>query len=150
MPDSIPLILDTTDSSPQRWNGVFFESCTLASLGLRIQLGNHIPGTVCVARSTSATFTVIHTNGIHTVCMDFCHCTHPRDEHRTQLLRAGLFPATVLDPQTCATFEAMRHFHLLSLQGKLTAYDFIHGLELATDNTGLSPPPVCLNVTKNL
>lgn len=38
--------------------------------------------------------------------------------------------------------EVLRHFHLLNLQGKVPAFSFLKALELQTDNTGLSPPPV--------
>lgn len=76
--------------------------------------------------------------------MAFCRCGTPELHRRRQLLRAEIFPATVLDPQTGATFEAMQLFHTLSLQGKLTGYDFINGLELLTDNTGMERTPVSL------
>lgn len=83
---------------------------------------------------------VLHTNGLHYVAVEFCKCWGL--QRRTQLLRLGWWPATPFDPQTCATFAVLRHFHLLNLQGKLPAYDFYRALELRTDNTGLQPLPV--------
>lgn len=84
--------------------------------------------------------TVIHTNGIHVVNLQFCSCTS--EDRRTLFLRLAWWPATALDPRTCATFSVLRQFHLLNLQGKLTIYDFYKSLELATDNTGTVDIPV--------
>lgn len=93
-------------------------------------------------------FVVIHSNGIHRVAVDYCRCTSL--SHRQQLLRIGWWPATPLEPRTCATMEVLRHFHLLTLQGKLPGYSFLKALELQTDNTGLSPPPVSPSIIVTL
>ena len=85
-------------------------------------------------------FVVIDTNGIHLVNVDYCRCYSVT--HRVQLLRIGWWPATPLDPQTCATMEVLRHFQILNLQGKLTGFSFYRALEYQTDNTGLNKPPV--------
>ena len=122
------------------WNGSFFQRITLCDLGLRIQLG-HTYGHSCLTRSpANSTFRVIHSNGIHHVAIDQCQC-HDLPLNK-QLLRIGWWPATPLDPKSAATFEILRHFHLLNLQGKVTGYSFYQALEYQTDNTGLQPPPV--------
>ena len=122
------------------WNGLFFQRSTLKELGLRVQLG-HAPGQYCPTReAASKDFVVIHTNGIHLVNVDYCRC-HSLS-HRTQLLQVAWWPATPLDPQTCATMEVLRHFQILNLQGKLTGFSFYRALEYQTDNTGLNKPPV--------
>lgn len=36
----------------------------------------------------------------------------------------------------------LQQFHILNLQGKITAYSYYCGLEYLTDNTGLHKPPV--------
>ena len=124
----------------QMWNGCFFQRSSLKVLGLRVQLG-HPPGRFCPTKESGhKNFAVIHTNGIHSVAVDFCRCVHV--EHRTQLLRIGWWPATPLEPQTCATMTVLRHFHLLNLQGKVTGYSFYRALEYETDNTGLHCPLV--------
>lgn len=110
-------------------------------MGLRIQIG-HPLGQRCQFRSPGhKDFVVIHTNGIHHVGLDFCGCTSA-PEHRRQLLREGWWPATALEPQTCSTFSVLNLFHLLSLQGKLSAYDFYRSMEYATENFGLRKLPV--------
>ena len=84
--------------------------------------------------------TVLHVNGVHVVDVQFCSCRgSPR---RVALLRMSWWPATPLEPRTCATFALLRQFHLLNLQGKMTAYDYYAALELLTDNTGLERLPV--------
>ena len=122
------------------WNGLFFQRSSLKTLGLRVQLG-HPPGHYCPTKQPGhKDFAVIDTNGIHSVAVDFCRCVHV--EHRSQLLRIGWWPATPLEPQTCATMAVLRHFHLLNLQGNITGYSFYRALEYQTDNTGLDPPSV--------
>ena len=123
----------------QRWNGTFFEDVTLRDLGLIIQLG-HLSSSVCPAPLAGPrAFAVIHTNGIHPVNVQFCQCSqvYKSGSRVEQLLRHKLFPATLTDPTTVATFETLEAFHTTSLQSKITAYDFYMTLEKMTDNTGL-------------
>ncbi|KAJ7289881.1 hypothetical protein C8J57DRAFT_1629130 [Mycena rebaudengoi] len=106
---------------PTHWveNGVFFERRSLAEIGLKL--------------------VVIDTTGVHIVAMQVAHWQ--------QLMRVGWWPATVRDPQTCATFAVMRLFEMMSCLGKINGYDFLRSLELLTNGDGLSPPPSasCLN-----
>jgi hypothetical protein len=84
-------------------------------------------------------FTVINTSGVHSVDVQFCGCygtvggSHPR----IQLLRAGLLPSTHTRPISAFTFDVLDSFHLLTLQGKTSAYDFYLSLVHKSDNTGL-------------
>lgn len=123
------------------WNGTFFQRTTLRGLGLRFQLG-HAIGHPCPTRlAANVKFRVIDSDGIHEVAVDQCRC-HGAVEFFRQLLRVGWWPATPLNPRTAATFEVLRHFHMLNLQGKTTGYSFYQALEYQSDNTGLNPPPV--------
>lgn len=127
---------------------LFFESCTLQSLGLRVQLG-HSFGQRCVRPSPSYgdTFIVITSRGLVPVSLDFCDCTHAvaRD---IQLLRFRLFPATVLNPRTAATFEVLRLFQLLTFSSKVSGYEFYQSLSRLTNNLG-EPVPVQYYSTVN-
>lgn len=124
----------------QRWNGLFFGRTSLKDLGLRVQLG-HLPGTFCHTSDPGREdFTVINTNGIHRVQVDWCRCEGV--DHCIQLLRVGWWPATPLQPQSCASMDALRQFQLFNLQGKLTAFSYYRSLEYLSDNTGLYPLPV--------
>jgi hypothetical protein len=120
----------------QKWNSLFFQKTSLQELGLRVQLGHSVGRRCPTAESGHKDFAVIDTNGIHHVNVDFCRCRPLA--HRRQLLRVGWWPATPLQPQTRATMEVLKHFHLLNLQGKVPAYSFYRALEFQTDNTGLS------------
>ncbi|EIM83119.1 uncharacterized protein STEHIDRAFT_63972, partial [Stereum hirsutum FP-91666 SS1] len=123
-----------------KWTGRFFRRVRLASLGLQMQLG-HPPGESCVCfHPGNKDFIVLHTNGIHQVAIDFCSC-YQKADHWRQLARYRWYPATPLNPQTCTTFELLRLFQTMNLQGKITTYNFYHGLVRLTDGYGIEPPP---------
>jgi hypothetical protein len=101
-----------------------------------VQIG-HRPGEFCqFAKKGHKDFVVVHTNGLHFVDVYYCGC-NKAPEPRRQLLREGWWPATVVEPQTAFTFAVLSTFHRLSLQGKISAYDFYRSLEIATDGFGL-------------
>jgi hypothetical protein len=130
----------------QQWNNDFFQPASLRDFGLRVQLG-HPPGQRCqFAHPGHKDFVVLHVNGIHLVNVDFCGCG-PAVEHRQQLLRSGWWPAMPLEPQMCSTFAVLNLFHLLSLQGKLSAFNFYRSLEYATANFSLKKPLVSIYFT---
>jgi hypothetical protein len=110
----------------------------MKTLGVRMYLGHGsdpcpIPGD-CILD-----FTVVATNGLHSVDVQFCGCygnaggSHPR----IQLLRAGLLPPTHIRPTSAFTFDVLDTFHLLTLQSKTNSYDFYLSLAHKSDNTGL-------------
>ncbi|KAE9384818.1 hypothetical protein BT96DRAFT_841681, partial [Gymnopus androsaceus JB14] len=122
----------------EKWNGIFFERIPLKAIGVIIQLG-HNAGSNCANPRWCEDFTVIHTNGIHSVRLGYCDCSNSllAGEWRQQLMRRRWFPATHLDPRTAATYQVLKTFHVMTLQGKVTTYDFYAGLEKLTDNTGV-------------
>ncbi|KAJ7175542.1 hypothetical protein C8R46DRAFT_1030587 [Mycena filopes] len=131
----------------QKWTGTGFERkrTWLRDLGLRIQLG-HPPGVVCPYRQAAPhDFVLYDVSGVHEIGVDFCGCrptVHEKPlEHRVQLMRMCWWPATVVAPNTCATFGVLRLFQTLNCLGKLSAYDFLRGLELCTNHDGLDKPP---------
>jgi hypothetical protein len=60
------------------------------------------------------------------------------------LLRARLFPATVIAPKTAVTHTCLEAFELLSYESKITAFKFYRTLTRLTDNTQVNPPKVSL------
>ncbi|KAJ3764973.1 hypothetical protein FB446DRAFT_655900, partial [Lentinula raphanica] len=126
----------------EKWNGDFFERVSLKSIGVFIQLG-HVARNVCPNPRVVDNFTIIHVNGIHTVRLQYCGCPNQllAGEWWQQLLRRHWFPATHIEPQTAATYRVMNMFHVLTLQGKVTTYDFYAGLEKMTDNAALVSLP---------
>ena len=106
-----------------------------------MQLG-HFNGEMCSHPSSAHNeFIVIHTNGLHRVNVDFCQCeafaSGCSGELRQQLLRMEWYPATIHEPQTVCTFCLLEHFHRMTLQGKVTIYDYYGGLEKLTDAAGI-------------
>jgi hypothetical protein len=90
-------------------------------------------------------FVVVDTSGIHLIDLQFCGCyssigaSHPR----SQLLRVGWLPATIERPSTAFTFDILNSFHLLTLQGKTSAFHFYWSVSHKTDNIGISGQKVC-------
>ncbi|GJE90469.1 CxC2 domain-containing protein [Phanerochaete sordida] len=124
------------------WNGKFFAVTTLQQLGLVIQLG-HPPGEHCaIPAAAPRSFVVIHTNGFHPVNVQFCQCDkqYRAGTRVQQLLRRELWPATLDDPSTCCTFRVLEMFHMLTLQSKVTAYDFYLTLQKTTDRFNIGKP----------
>jgi hypothetical protein len=111
---------------------------------MRYQLG-HPSGESCLtAVQTRGSFTVIHTNGIHTVNIRFCGCLKQGDSKRpvdkqVQLLEIGWWPATCLDPRSAVTFDVLKQFQLLNLHGSLAALEYYRALHDLTDGDGLTP-----------
>ena len=104
-----------------------------------MQLG-HAAGTKCPNPSYApADFAVLHTNGFHPVTLCYCGCEQlaTAGTRLQQLLRRELYPATIGEPTTCATFRMLDSFHILTLQGKLSGYDYYLSLEYLSNNTGL-------------
>lgn len=109
---------------------------SLKDLGLRIQLG-HPPGESChlPKSAKSDCFLIIDTHGIHEVGLDFCNCERATDI-LSQLLRYQLYPATVHNPVTAATFRVLQRFQMLAFESKCSALEFYRSLARETDNTG--------------
>ncbi|KAM6504124.1 hypothetical protein JOM56_001067 [Amanita muscaria] len=123
------------------WNGQFFESTSLKALGLVIQL-NHTIDDPCSnpALAFNNEFVIIDSHGIHSVCLQYCNC-HRAVSRLVQLLRLRLFPATVVDPKTAATFCLLEAFQLLSFTSKVSAFEFYQSISRQSDNTGTCSPP---------
>ena len=118
------------------WRGDFFEKTSLYNLGALIHLG-HIDKCPCPASSPS-TLTVVHTNGVHSIRVVWCECGFFSDQNprRKQLLRVGWFPASIHRPATVMTFDALNLFQLLTIQSKISFFDFFEALIKVTDNSG--------------
>ncbi|KAG2144545.1 hypothetical protein DEU56DRAFT_883917 [Suillus clintonianus] len=123
----------------KQWQDRYFHATTLKHLGLRIQLGDHT-GQSCrnPKPAQEDNFVVIDVHGIHEVVLDFCSCANAPSHYR-QLLCGRFFPSTSTDPRTAATFAVLEHFHLLSFESKVSAYEFYHCLARRSDNTGIKP-----------
>lgn len=115
-----------------------FETSSLYDAGLSKQLG-HYDGSSCSnPLAAKKDFTVIDINGRHIVRLSFCGCDRASEAGNLvqQLLRADLYPATQIEPNTAITFQMLEHYHIQSLQGKITMYDYYESLQRMSDNTG--------------
>ncbi|KII83049.1 hypothetical protein PLICRDRAFT_119895 [Plicaturopsis crispa FD-325 SS-3] len=124
----------------EKWNGSHFHTVPLRQLGLRIQLGHPVGEGCPFKKPGPRDFVVIHLNGLHNIGINFCECPGQAAPF-AQVLRAGWWPATPLEPQTCATMETLRLFQVVNLQGKISAFDFYRALEKATDGWDLTKLP---------
>ncbi|TFY50876.1 hypothetical protein EVJ58_g10849, partial [Rhodofomes roseus] len=117
-----------------QWVKTHFRRTDLKSLGIRIQLG-HPPGERCPNPKAAFNndFVILDLTGIHRVGVDYCDCPN-KTQLPIQLMRARLFPATVTNPKTAATYRLLEHFHVLRSQSKTSAYEFYHTLARRTDN----------------
>ena len=133
--------------SLQRWNGTFFEKTTLRNVGLTIQL-NHASDPCPLPVKGPADFVVFDSTGIHRVSLNFCGCRKSTRENitrRIQLLRNRWFPATSEKPKTVFTFSVLKIFHQLTLQSKVSIYDYYHTILRLTDPYELDKMTVLLN-----
>ena len=124
----------------QEWTDGFFKKVTLLHLALVVPLGDHDTNSPC-GLSQRKRIVVLHTNGVHEVNVSICGCRLNLDVFR-QLLRVSWYPATPLQPETCATVDLLELFHSTNLQGNLTVYDFVKSLEYLTDGWRLEDLPV--------
>ncbi|KAL1948929.1 hypothetical protein VTO73DRAFT_10735 [Trametes versicolor] len=124
----------------QLWQATHFVRVSLKSLGLRVQLG-HVPGDKCVhpIPCHGDDFVLLDLSGVHELSLNFCGCKHALP-HYIQLLRARWFPATSSDPKTAATFRVLETFQILSVQSKISGWEFYQTLARRTDNTGTDVP----------
>jgi hypothetical protein len=132
----------------KEWKQGYFHRQTLKSLGLRVQLG-HSSGLCPFKWPGHKHFTVIDSNGLHTVNVDFCGCPQA-PPHFEQLLDVGWWPSTPLEPQTAATMSVLKGFHVLSLQGQIASTDFYRSLEQLTSGTGLDQMNVSVKFRSRL
>ncbi|KAK0467413.1 hypothetical protein IW261DRAFT_1553874 [Armillaria novae-zelandiae] len=124
----------------QHWNSIYFDKVPLRELGLQYQVG-HLTGEVCPHPQAAFgnRFTIIDTNGIHDVTLDFCSCMR-RHSFALQLQGSWLFPATDTEPHTAITTAALEQFQMLTFMGKISAYEYYHSLVCLTNNTGIMAP----------
>ncbi|KAJ7051194.1 hypothetical protein C8F01DRAFT_1091766 [Mycena amicta] len=122
----------------KEWTGLFWAPAALAELGLVYQIGHG--GFPCPFPDTGThKMTVIDAPHIHTVQLRYCNCPYSQDaDHVTQLLRNAWYPATVIDPATCATFRTLRSFRLYNVVGNLNVTDFVTAMERMTNSLAVA------------
>ncbi|KAJ7173531.1 hypothetical protein C8R46DRAFT_1161384 [Mycena filopes] len=123
----------------EEWNGEHWIAATLSggegSLGLVFQIGHH--GFPCeFPDARERTMVVLDLSAIHKITFRFCGCDKSRrvpNGTLGQLLGHAWYPASTVNPQTCATFETLETFRLLNVVGNVNVQDFVGTLERKTD-----------------
>lgn len=117
-----------------------------AKIRVTLQLG-HNDGSECTSYRSKKprSFFIIHTNGIHHLWLRFCGCPGSASEYE-QLMNARLFPSTLKKPTNAFTFAVFKHFHLLNVESKISAYDFMGTLSRLTDNVNTHRRTVRISV----
>ncbi|KAK7007313.1 CxC2 domain-containing protein [Favolaschia claudopus] len=112
------------------------------ALGLVYQLGHH--GFPCTFPGVERSMVVLDVNGIFSLRIRYCDCEKAAltpELHLGQLLENGWYPATTVDPETCATFQVLGFFRLLAVVGNVTAHDFVGSMERMADPTRVQKVP---------
>ncbi|KAJ7643850.1 hypothetical protein FB45DRAFT_736350 [Roridomyces roridus] len=124
----------------QVWNGDHWDDTQLFGLGLVFQLGHD--GYPCPDPESVRSMVVIDCHGVFTIHFRYCGC-RPWDNFSNldQLLDNGWYPATVVDPGTCATMECLEQFRLLNVVGNINVSDYVGALRRLTDPLLLSTIP---------
>ncbi|KAJ6455126.1 hypothetical protein C8R47DRAFT_996907, partial [Mycena vitilis] len=82
--------------------------------------------------------------GIHSVTFRYCTCDRNRQTVNGtlgQLFSNTWYPATTVDPETCATIEVLEQFWLFSVVGNVNVQDFVRALERKMDPLQMSCVP---------
>ncbi|KAJ7446844.1 hypothetical protein B0H11DRAFT_1745358, partial [Mycena galericulata] len=120
----------------EEWNGAFWVTQTLKSLGLVYQMG-HGGGSCIFPDPLKRTMTVLEHPHVHQVVFQYCNCNRSDEaDSIQQLLRNSWYPATATDPGTCATFRTLEIFRLQNVVGNMNVHDFITAMERQTNATG--------------
>ncbi|KIY60852.1 hypothetical protein CYLTODRAFT_363638 [Cylindrobasidium torrendii FP15055 ss-10] len=118
----------------------FFSDVSLGELGLVYQMGHQ--GMGCHAATDSTTVTVMHSNGIHRVSIQWCECDRGEgDTCWRQAMRMGWYPGSWTRPKTFATFECLKLFRRQSVIARTNVRDFVTVLERMTDALTISVVP---------
>ncbi|PPQ81721.1 hypothetical protein CVT24_003406, partial [Panaeolus cyanescens] len=75
------------------------------------------------------------------LAVSYCGCGHNPTPRYIQLLRERLFPATLRRIRTAFTFEVLDTYYSLSLDSKITSYDYYHHILRRTDYLELGEQP---------
>jgi hypothetical protein len=86
-------------------------------------------------------FTLLHTNGLHTIHVRFCGCPEAPSWH-VQLLCTRWWASTATYPQTAATVDLLAVFCAVNLHARANATDYYCSLERLTDDSIRASIPV--------
>lgn len=125
------------------WQGQYLEKTELSALGLICFLGHRgLPCPLIPSTRQPSNLVVTHTNGVHRARVHWCHCADGPPS-LSQLLRAGLFPATLEHPESAFTLHLLKEWDIHFLTSKKSAYDYMEAVRRLTDNAAPHRVKVC-------
>jgi hypothetical protein len=95
-----------------------------------------------ITGTVPGTMTIVHSTGVFTYNVLWCHCPGSDHQQHSQLLKAGLFPASISHPRTAFTFDILDHFLIDALECKTSAMSFFQKLHRLTNNASPDSVPV--------
>jgi hypothetical protein len=140
---TLPCIPVSRLTQLQLWNGDYWQDMALFDINitLAIQLG-HDGGTCPVPAADTSTMIVVDITGVHRIWVRFCACQ--KTERYIQLLRAKMYPSSENRPRSAWTFDFLDNYVKISLQGKVSLYDFYNAVLHRSHNTATSDTLVCV------
>ncbi|KAJ7664818.1 hypothetical protein B0H17DRAFT_1211182 [Mycena rosella] len=125
----------------KEWNGAHWTEATLTQLEFVYQMGHH--GLPCdFPKPEERLMVVMDVTGVHTLQYRYCKCERQQGKSTLhQVLDNGWYPATITDPDTCATFAVLDHFRLLNVVGNVNVHDYVGVLERLTDPLRMGSVP---------
>ncbi|KAJ6556871.1 hypothetical protein DFH09DRAFT_1084575 [Mycena vulgaris] len=140
-PSCKPCFVRSHRNNPFHWAEVwdadkgFLVRHNMAALGLGYALPfGHYGGDCLLGMRNPTPFTVADVTGVHATSVDFC-CHGIAIDKMQQLLEARIIPCTFTDPNMGVTFESLKKFQMLNLEGKIAAYDYVASLARLSDNS---------------
>jgi hypothetical protein len=125
----------------QQWNGHFFKSTSLLNLGYILHAGH---GSHACPHSSPANETLIYivdVIGVFHHKLRWC-CCQDAEPHYAQLLRLGLYPASIERPESAFTFSLLDYFQVDAVECKTSANNFYNKLRRLTNSLFPDTVPV--------
>ncbi|KIY61782.1 hypothetical protein CYLTODRAFT_362373 [Cylindrobasidium torrendii FP15055 ss-10] len=121
----------------KKWTGNCLERWSLRQEGYVYSIGH--PGGRChlVCGSPPRRMTIIDINGYHDVDVEFCWCSllsgNGRQENWEQLFAAGLWPASLANPDTAFRLQVLNNFITHNNTDKKSATSYAWSLRMLTN-----------------
>jgi hypothetical protein len=118
-------------------NEDFWENTSLYNIDecQAIQLGHD--GYPCpIPAENTSTLIVVDVTGVHRIRVRYCDCG--QIERYIQLLRAKMYPSSEKRPSSAWTFNLLDTYLKISLQGKVSLYDFYNAILHRSHNAATS------------
>lgn len=138
----------------EEWSDGHHKPLILRRNGFKLYMGHQ--GRQCPATSnsydplstqqkqiTGQDMVIVDDTGVRTIFVVWCSCRGAKS-HVHQLMYAGLYPATLTQPETAFTFQVLEHFYLDLMECNTSALSFYSKLRRMTNNCDPDSVPVII------